>query len=160
MKDHLKIVVAMLIWSTWGLMIRWIGLPPVVILFYTALIASAAVPLVLKARGEFDLTGVAAAWPLFAVLAVGSIINNITYFFALANTTVSNAVFTHYTAPLFVAVLGGLAGVAGRSGSEGYMCGDDSKSIRKERGQAAVQEVPTLRKGRTPLFRALLKDSE
>ena len=61
---------------------------------------------------------------------------------------------------LFVAVLGGLAGVAGRSGSEGYMCGDDSKSIRKERGQAAVQEVPTLRKGRTPLFRALLKDSE
>ena len=105
MKDYLKIVVAMLIWSTWGLMIRWIGLPPVVILFYTALIASVAVPIVLKARGEFDLTGVAAAWPLFAVLAVGSIINNITYFFALANTTVSNAVFTHYTAPLFVALL-------------------------------------------------------
>jgi drug/metabolite transporter (DMT)-like permease len=105
MKEYLKIVVAMLIWSTWGLMIRWIGLPPVVILFYTALIASVAVPFVLKLRGEFDLTGVASAWPLFAVLAVGSIINNITYFFALANTTVSNAVFTHYTAPLFVALL-------------------------------------------------------
>jgi len=105
MKDYLKIVAAMLIWSTWGLMIRWIGLPPVVVLFYTALIASVAVPLVLKARGEFDLTGVSAVWPLFAALAVGSIINNITYFYALASTTVSNAVFTHYTAPLFVALL-------------------------------------------------------
>ena len=106
MKDYLKIVVAMLVWSTWGLMVRWIAMPPVVILFYTALIASVAVPVVLKIRGEFDLTGVASAWPLFAALAVGSIINNITYFYALANTTVSNAVFTHYTAPLFVALDG------------------------------------------------------
>ena len=105
MQDYFKIVVAMLIWSTWGLMIRWIALPPVVVLFYTALIAGIAVPLVLKVRGEFGLAGVAAVWPLFAMLAVGSIINNITYFYALANTTVSNAVFTHYTAPLFVALL-------------------------------------------------------
>ena len=105
MNDYLKIVAAMLVWSTWGVMVRWIALPPVVILFYTALIASVAVPLVLKLRGEFDLTGVALVWPLFTALAVCSIINNITYFYALANTTVSNAVFTHYTAPLFVAVL-------------------------------------------------------
>jgi drug/metabolite transporter (DMT)-like permease len=105
MKDYLKIIAAMLVWSTWGVMIRWIALPPVVILFYTALIASVAVPLVLKVRGEFDLNGVSAAWPLFLVLSISSIINNISYFYALANTTVSNAVFTHYTAPVFVAVL-------------------------------------------------------
>ena len=105
MKDYLKIIAAMLVWSTWGVMIRWIALPPVVILFYTALIASVAVPLVLKVRGEFDLNGVIAAWPLFLVLSISSIINNISYFYALANTTVSNAVFTHYTAPVFVAVL-------------------------------------------------------
>lgn len=95
----------MLIWSTWGIMIRWLALPPVVVLFYTALIASVAVPLVLKARGEFDLGGVSAVWPLFTALAFGSIINNLTYFYALAQTTVSNAVFTHYTAPVFVALL-------------------------------------------------------
>jgi len=105
MKDYLKIIAAMLVWSTWGVMIRWIALPPVVILFYTALIASVAVPLVLKVRGEFDLNGVIAAWPLFTVLSISSIVNNISYFYALANTTVSNAVFTHYTAPVFVAVL-------------------------------------------------------
>jgi drug/metabolite transporter (DMT)-like permease len=44
-------------------------------------------------------------WWLFLLLASSSIANNITYFYALAHTTVSNAVFTHYTAPLFVAVL-------------------------------------------------------
>jgi drug/metabolite transporter (DMT)-like permease len=105
MKEYYKIIAAMLIWSTWGVLIRWIDLPPVVILFSTALVASVAVPLILHIRGEFDLTGVLAVWPLFAVLTVSSIINNITYFYSLAHTTVSNAVFTHYTAPVFVALL-------------------------------------------------------
>jgi len=105
MNNYLKIVLAMLIWSTWGIMIRWLSMPPVVVLFYTAVIASVAVPIVLKARGEFELSGVSAVWPLFSALAISSIINNLTYFYALANTTVSNAVFTHYTAPVFVAVL-------------------------------------------------------
>ncbi len=105
MKHYLKIVLAMIIWSTWGPMIRWIALPPVVVLFYTSLAASVMVPLVLKTRGEFNLSGMGGAWHLFGFLAISSITNNVTYFFSLAHTTVSNAVFTHYTAPLFVALL-------------------------------------------------------
>jgi drug/metabolite transporter (DMT)-like permease len=105
MINYFKIIVAMLIWSTWGPIIRWLALPPVVVLFYTSLIASFIVPVILRARGELSLTGVREAWWLFALLALSSITNNITYFYALAHTTVSNAVFTHYTAPLFVAVL-------------------------------------------------------
>jgi drug/metabolite transporter (DMT)-like permease len=105
MTHYLNIIVAMLIWSTWGPIIRWLALPPVVVLFYTSLVASFTVPAFLKARGELDLTGVRQAWWLFALLAISSITNNITYFYALAHTTVSNAVFTHYTAPLFVALL-------------------------------------------------------
>jgi drug/metabolite transporter (DMT)-like permease len=105
MKEYLKIVAAMLIWSTWGLMIRWLALPPVVVLFYTALVAGIAVPIVLRVRGELELEGVMAAWPLFAVLTLASIVNNVTYFYSLFHTTVTNAVFTHYTAPIFVAVL-------------------------------------------------------
>ena len=62
-------------------------------------------PIVLKARGEFVLEGVSAVWPLLIVLALSSIVNNLTYFYALGHTTVSNAVFTHYTAPVFVSVL-------------------------------------------------------
>jgi drug/metabolite transporter (DMT)-like permease len=105
MHNYLKIVAAMLIWSTWGIMIRWIALPPVVVLFYTALIASIAVPIILKVRGELDLSGVLTIWPLFTALALSSVVNNISYFYALEHTTVSNAVFTHYTAPIIVAAL-------------------------------------------------------
>jgi drug/metabolite transporter (DMT)-like permease len=105
MNNYFKIIFAMLIWSTWGPIIRWLALPAVVVLFYTSLIASFTVPVVLKVRGELSLTGVRDVWWLFALLAASSITNNVTYFYSLAHTTVSNAVFTHYTAPLFVAVL-------------------------------------------------------
>lgn len=106
MKHYLKIVAAMLIWSTWGLMIRWLGLPPVVVLFYSSFIASFTVPLALKLRGEFPHAVLSCeAWPLFAGLVVSSLTNNLTYFYSLGHTTISNAVFTHYTAPIFVAVL-------------------------------------------------------
>ncbi|MGE5173136.1 MAG: DMT family transporter [Betaproteobacteria bacterium] len=105
MIDYFKIIAAMLIWSTWGPMIRWLALPPAVVLFYTSLIASFAVPAVLAARGDLSLSGVWKTWWLFVLLALSSITNNITYFYALGHTTVSNAVFTHYTAPLFVALL-------------------------------------------------------
>ena len=105
MHNYLKIVAAMLIWSTWGIMIHWIALPPVVVLFYTALIAGIAVPIILKVRGELDLSGVLTVWPLFAALALSSVVNNISYFYSLEHTTVSNAVFTHYTAPVIVAAL-------------------------------------------------------
>jgi len=105
MSNYLKIIAAMLIWSTWGLLIRWLALPAVVVLFYSSLIASFAVPAVLKIRGELALSGVREAWWLFALLVASSVTNNVTYFYSLAHTTVSNAVFTHYTAPIFVAVL-------------------------------------------------------
>jgi drug/metabolite transporter (DMT)-like permease len=105
MNNYLKIIASMLIWSTWGLIIRWLALPAVVVLFYSSLIASFTVPAVLHVRGELALSGVREVWWLFAFLAVSSITNNISYFYSLGHTTVSNAVFTHYTAPLLVAVL-------------------------------------------------------
>jgi len=106
MKSYLKIVAAMLIWSTWGPMIRWISLPPVVVLFYTSLIASIIVPIVLRVRGDFpNAIFSLKSWHLFIALSIASITNNLTYFYSLGHTTVSNAVFTHYTAPVIVAVL-------------------------------------------------------
>jgi drug/metabolite transporter (DMT)-like permease len=106
MKNYLMIVAAMFIWSTWGLLIRWMALPPVVVLFYTSLVAGFIVPFVLKVRGDFPSEVFSLdSWYLFAALAIASITNNLTYFYALGHTTVSNAVFTHYTAPVIVAVL-------------------------------------------------------
>ncbi|HUI67654.1 MAG TPA: DMT family transporter [Nitrospirota bacterium] len=106
MANYLKIIFAMLIWSTWGPMIRWMALPPAVVLFYTSLIASFLVPLVLRLRGDFPEAIMSLkSWHLFVGLSIASITNNISYFFSLGHTTVSNAVFTHYTAPVFVAAL-------------------------------------------------------
>lgn len=105
-KNYLKIVLAMLIWSTWGPMIRWMALPPVVVLFYTSLSAGFIVPAVLRMRGDFPHAVFSTkSWHLFVGLAAASILNNLTYFYSLGHTTVSNAVFTHYTAPVIVAVL-------------------------------------------------------
>ena len=87
-------------------MIRWIALPPVVVLFYTSLIASFTVPAVLRARGDFPEGMLSLrSWYLFVGYSCASIVNNITYFYSLGHTTVSNAVFTHYTAPVFVAAI-------------------------------------------------------
>ncbi len=106
MKNYLKIVLAMFIWSTWGLLIRWMALPPVVVLFYTSLIAGIVVPVVLKVRGDFpNAVFNLDFWYLYVGLALASMLNNLTYFFALGHTTVSNAIFTHYTAPVIVAAL-------------------------------------------------------
>jgi len=105
MTSYLKIIAAMLIWSTWGVMIRWLPLPAIIIIFYASLISSFTVPAVLKMRGELDLAGIRDAWLLIALLTIATLANNLTYFYALAHTTVSNAVFTHYAAPIFVAVL-------------------------------------------------------
>jgi drug/metabolite transporter (DMT)-like permease len=105
MQASLSIIAAMCIWSTWGPLIRWMALPPAVVLFYTAAIASFTVPAFLVLRGELDLSGVSRARGTFALLAFCFIVNNLTYFFALAHTTVANSVFTHYTAPIFVALL-------------------------------------------------------
>ena len=106
MRHYLKIVLAMLIWSTWGPLIRWMALPPVVVLFYTSLSAAFIVPAVLRVRGDFPSALFSLqAWPLLAGLSLASITNNLSYFYSLGHTTVSNAVFTHYTAPVLVAVL-------------------------------------------------------
>ncbi|MFA5073853.1 MAG: EamA family transporter [Nitrospirota bacterium] len=106
MQAYLKIVIAMIIWSTWGVMIRWIDLPPTVVLFYTSLFAGCIVPCVLAYRGDFphDMYSFKCAH-LFIFIALASIANNITYFYAFEFTSVSNTVFTHYTAPILVAVL-------------------------------------------------------
>ena len=105
MTSYLKIIAAMLIWSTWGMMIRWLPLPAIIIIFYASLISSFTVPAVLKVRGELSMAGIKDAWLLIVLLTIATLTNNLTYFYALAHTTVSNAVFTHYTAPIFVAVL-------------------------------------------------------
>ncbi len=106
---YLKIICAILIWSSLGIFIRKIELPNECIIFYAAMIAgviqliSLLVSGILKeARRKNTETGSA----LFLFLSpLCFIANTMLFYFAFRNTTIANAVLSHYTAPIFVAIM-------------------------------------------------------
>jgi drug/metabolite transporter (DMT)-like permease len=106
---YLKIITAILIWSSLGIFIRKIDLPNQCIIFYTATIAGVIQFLLLISTGLLKKVKQSDRSPrniLFLVLAPFSFIANaMLFYFAFRNTTIANAVLTHYTAPVFVAVL-------------------------------------------------------
>ncbi|MDF1554205.1 MAG: DMT family transporter [Deferrisomatales bacterium] len=101
----LQIAGAMVLWSSWGLFVRWLPVPPWAVSFYVALFSATAAALAWLAAGH-PLAGL---WPRRHGVALGLIgvfflVNNVAYLTALQLTTVANAVLTHYTAPVFVAL--------------------------------------------------------
>ncbi len=106
---YLKIITAILIWSSLGIFIRRIDLPNQCIIFYTATIAG-VIQFILAAstgllkKDHYRAGGSRGA--LFLVLSpLCFIANTMFFYFAFRNTTIANAVLTHYTAPVFVAIL-------------------------------------------------------
>jgi drug/metabolite transporter (DMT)-like permease len=106
---YIKIITAILIWSSLGIFIRKIELPNQCIIFYSALVAGVVQFMVLMASGiikEERKKDSGARSALFLVLSpVCFIANTMLFYFAFRNTTIANAVLTHYTAPIFVAIM-------------------------------------------------------
>lgn len=105
----LKIVIAILIWSSLGIFIRNIDLPNQSIIFYTAAIAGLFQFGLLTTTGrlkkeEFRNAGINNKILLF-LSPLCFVANTMLFYFAMRNTTIANAVLTHYTAPVFVAML-------------------------------------------------------
>lgn len=106
---HLKIIIAILVWSSLGIFVRKIELPNHCIIFYSSTVAGLLQFLLLTSSGLFKKvrhmeTDVRSA--VFLIFApVCFIANAMLFYFAFRNTTIANAVLTHYTAPVFVAVL-------------------------------------------------------
>lgn len=106
---HIKIIIAILIWSSLGILIRKIDLPNYCIIFYTSAIAGAFQFILLTSSGllkkeKYSAGGRSGAL-LLALLPFCFISNSMLFYFAFRNTTIGNAVLTHYTAPVFVALL-------------------------------------------------------
>jgi len=105
----LKIVSAILIWSSLGIFIRNIDLPNQCIIFYTSAIAGLFQFMLLTANGRIKKAGFRNAGRNNALLLFLSpvcfVANTMLFYFAMRNTTIANAVLTHYTAPVFVALL-------------------------------------------------------
>ena len=106
---YLKIVTAILIWSSLGIFIRKIELPNQCIIFYTSTIAGIIQFILLMSSGllkKVKRSDGNARNALFLVLSpLCFIANTMLFYFAFRNTTIANAVLTHYTAPVFVAIL-------------------------------------------------------
>lgn len=100
----------MVVWSSWGLCIRWLPVPPWAVTFYVGVVGAALSAGLWLARGGSPRE----LWPrrhrgLVAALGVLFAANSVTFFLAYERTTVANAILTHYTAPIFVAALAPLA---------------------------------------------------
>jgi drug/metabolite transporter (DMT)-like permease len=106
---YLKIVTAILIWSSLGIFIRKIELPNHYIIFYASTIAGLLQFFLLTSTGQLKKarhTESNTRSAVFLVLApLCFIANTMLFYFAFRNTTIANAVLTHYTAPVFVAIL-------------------------------------------------------
>lgn len=106
---HLKIISAILIWSSLGIFVRRLGLPNIVIVFYSTALAGLLqfALLVLTGNIKKELTAASRANNilLLAGLPLCSLANVLLFYYAFNATTIANAVLSHYTAPIFVALM-------------------------------------------------------
>lgn len=99
------IISAILLWSSLGVVVRLSGVPVHILMFYSSMVAVLIQSLILmKKKYRVDLPKGKDIPHLF-ILGVVSLVNTFTFFYAFKNTTVANAVFTHYIAPVVVAFL-------------------------------------------------------
>ncbi len=106
---YLKIITAILIWSSLGIFVRKTGLPTADIIFYPAVIAGMLQLLILSMTGRMRsaLKSDSSANSVFllALVPICFLANMYLFYFAFTHTTIANAVLTHYTAPIFVALI-------------------------------------------------------
>jgi len=100
-----SILLAIFLWSSLGVVVRLSGVEIHVLMFYSLVISVIALGIILSGkryRREFpDIRKL--RYPV--MLGCISCINTFTFFYAFKNTTIANAVLTHYTAPIIVAFL-------------------------------------------------------
>lgn len=102
-KGFLFIILAMLIFGLYGIFIRFLNLSSEIILFFNLFFVAVILFIVfLLKKNNFHIKGHKI---LIVLLGVGVVGNNLSYFIAFTMTTISNAILTHYTAPIFVAIL-------------------------------------------------------
>jgi len=101
----LYILLAIFLWSSLGVVVRLSGVAIHILLFYSV-IASLMVQgmIVVQKRYRKEIPRPRKMiYP--AILGIVSLLNSLTFLYAYRNTTIANAVLTHYTAPVIVAFL-------------------------------------------------------
>ncbi|NTU43355.1 MAG: DMT family transporter [Nitrospirales bacterium] len=100
-----SILSAIALWSSLGIVIRYSGMPAVLLVFFPCLISVAIIGLmILRTDLRKDLPGLKGMASLL-LMAVISLVNTFSFYYAYQKTSIANAVLTHYTAPVVVAFL-------------------------------------------------------
>ncbi|TCS93148.1 DMT family transporter [Hazenella coriacea] len=99
---YLWVIVALLIWGSVGLFVRWVNLPSEVIVFYRVIISFLVLGMFLLSKGV-KWEKVSWKWLLVSGLALS--LNWVLFFKAIQTTTIANAVLSYNLAPVFVTLL-------------------------------------------------------
>ncbi|MBF0539662.1 MAG: EamA family transporter [Nitrospirae bacterium] len=101
----LYIIVAMLIWSSQGIVVRTSGLPAEVLVCYSNLFAMAGQSLIFLSPSIRRSIPPLRKFHYIIIFGMLVLINTMAYFIAYEKTSIANTVFTHYIAPVIVAIL-------------------------------------------------------
>lgn len=103
MTGSFAILTAIFLWSSLGVVVRKAGVPVHVVMFYSCLVSVALQAILLKTRLRKKPMprGREILYPL--ALGFFSLLNMFSFYYAFQNTTIANAVLTHYIAPVIVA---------------------------------------------------------
>lgn len=99
------IIISIFLWSSLGIVIRLSGVPVSVLIFVSCLISSALMGIIIIKKGLRKDFPNKRSFVGLLVLAIVSLLNTFSFFYSYQNTTIANAVLTHYTAPIMVALL-------------------------------------------------------
>jgi drug/metabolite transporter (DMT)-like permease len=105
LKGYLLITGAFFVWSTWGITVRWLGLPAGEIIFFNALFACIFQGGWLAFRGKRSGARLRPDFVLALWLGFFGLVNLLSFLYALRVTTIAAALLTHYVAPVLVALL-------------------------------------------------------
>ncbi len=102
----LYILIAIFLWSSLGIVVRLSGIEIHILIFYSLLVAICTQGMIILLRKDIrhEARIVKKIWHP-AILGIVLLANTFSFFYAFKNTTIANAVLTHYTAPIIVAFL-------------------------------------------------------
>jgi len=106
--SQIYILLAIFLWSSLGVIFRLSDLPVHIFLFYSLIVAVTVQSLIVWKKGYIKEITDRKKLVAPVLLGLVSLVNSLAFFYAFKTTTISNAVMTHYTAPIIVAFLAAL----------------------------------------------------
>ncbi|MFA4829115.1 MAG: DMT family transporter [Thermodesulfovibrionales bacterium] len=99
----LYILLAIFLWSSLGIVIRLSGVAVHILIFYSVIISLIFQGIILSTKNYRKKVPPIKNLKYPILIGFISLLNTFSYFYAFKNTTIANAVLTHYTAPIIVA---------------------------------------------------------